>query len=190
MYRIEFIDNQHSNKKLEERRPNILIGSTEYRGHWNKYTSLIIFLEKQNYDLTSIKMIYFGNGNTESGLCKYPWSRKILGFNNKVHKKIIRDKYEIRCTANITYTYPRENRWFVRPIFEKNDYGVLDMIPQYDTEISNDNIEQLSWLLGHELFHFLRKTKQIEGQNTQSQANVFGFKFMREFKKWKGENYD
>ena len=43
--------------------------------------------------------------------------------------------------------------------------------------------EEVIWLFGHELFHFLRHTKQVEGRNTQNQADGFGIKLVKEWRK-------
>jgi Zn-dependent peptidase ImmA (M78 family) len=38
------------------------------------------------------------------------------------------------------------------------------------------------WIAGHELFHFLRHTRQVEGIQRETRANRWGFKWLREFK--------
>jgi Zn-dependent peptidase ImmA (M78 family) len=43
--------------------------------------------------------------------------------------------------------------------------------------------DDMIWVVGHELFHYLRDTRQIEGKNTEAQANEFGLKCLKEFQR-------
>jgi len=42
--------------------------------------------------------------------------------------------------------------------------------------------EELMFIFGHEMNHFLRKTKQVEGQNTQNQCDGFGIRLALEWR--------
>jgi hypothetical protein len=57
------------------------------------------------------------------------------------------------------------------------------MSTNIDSEPIANIEEDMTCLLGHELYHFLRHSRQIEGRNTQAQANVYGFVCLREFKR-------
>ncbi len=39
------------------------------------------------------------------------------------------------------------------------------------------------WILGHEAFHFLRKTRQIPGRNTEIEADAFADQCLQDFLK-------
>jgi len=146
------------------------IKNMKWQGGIEKFQNLIKFTESKNFNFSQLDYIYLSIGITEGGLCWYP------------HKE--RKLFHITCRISNQETYPKEHYWFIRPTFFN---GQLDH-KNYDKEIVNDIEENMSWLLGHELYHFLRKTKQISGYNTQSQGNEFGFKFIREFKEWKKNN--
>lgn len=50
-----------------------------------------------------------------------------------------------------------------------------------DESTAHDAEEAMAWIVGHETWHFLCKTKQEKG-NFQTKANKAGFAWMREFK--------
>jgi hypothetical protein len=49
------------------------------------------------------------------------------------------------------------------------------------TEVQNMD-EGLVWIMGHECYHFLRKSKQIPGVNREIEADAFADELLRKFK--------
>ena len=47
----------------------------------------------------------------------------------------------------------------------------------------NDLNEASVWIVAHEAFHWLRKTRQIPGRNTEIEADAFGDQMLDEFRR-------
>ena len=72
----------------------------------------------------------------------------------------------LRANGNVEARY---EMWVVKPKdMEIEKFGDLD--------------DMAVWLFGHEIYHWLRKDRQVAGRNTQNQADMFGLKLLREFK--------
>lgn len=145
------------------------------------------------YDISRLDYIYLSNkskrGYGVSGMCYYP-SRK--------HK---RKNYHI--TGLFSGNYPQDIVSKRKPIYKNEDgtwpetpenYYVLTIANRFldgklfewkqvaeNTKVYNEN-EAVVWLLGHELFHFLRRTRQVPGRNLEWQADRFGDKCLNEFR--------
>ena len=52
----------------------------------------------------------------------------------------------------------------------------------YDKEQADSADEFMVWIAGHEFWHYLCRSKQAKG-NCETNANKFGFEWMREFKR-------
>lgn len=124
-----------------------------------------------------------------SGLCFYPIStRKVNKFKKLGRKLKARKYYHIICRVGEDTKYPYEERQYIGCQVPRNYIGNPSLLPRealewiYDQEICNSEDELMIWVFGHEIFHFLRKTKQVPGRNTQSQANKFGFELLRKYK--------
>jgi len=134
-------------------------------GDTQRFKKTIKFFREKfnNKDFSKLKQIKIKLSKKFDGACYYP-------FNN-------RKKYHIVCEIDQFMELPEIMEFYVRPKI-KNKKKI-----RTDKELTTNYEEIMVWLLGHELFHFFRDTKQIEGKNTQSQANEFGFKCLREFKR-------
>ncbi len=63
-------------------------------------------------------------------------------------------------------------------------YDIHELVQEEVMQMTFWNLsEELAWLFGHELFHFLRKTRQVGGKNTQNQADGFGINVALEWRK-------
>jgi hypothetical protein len=140
------------------------IGQTEL------FPKTITFFKKKmkNFDMSKLNHIHLSIGRTYDGSCYYP---------TKTSKN-----YKIECRLSKSDPLPETIDFYVRPkVIIK---GLRKTIKsRTDKEVANNHEEWMIWLLGHELFHFLRDTRQIGGKNTQSQANEYGFALLREFKR-------
>lgn len=149
-----------------------------WTGLTEDFKELIAFTERQGYDLSLLKSINLTVAGTEGGYCSYPLTKKRAERNKLKNERI---GYRITCRLSADTEYPKKVKLYVRP--EVTKVGTMTFFsPREDEEVARTRQEHMAWLLGHELFHFLRKTKQVPGQNTQAQANVHGFEFMRKFK--------
>lgn len=138
-------------------------------GQTELFPKTIAFFKKKmkSFDMSKLSQIHLSIGKTYDGSCYYP---------TKTSKS-----YKIECRLSKSEPLPELISFYVRPkIIIKGLHKTIK--PKIDKEIANNHEECMVWLLGHELFHFLRDTKQISGKNTQSQANEYGFTLLREFK--------
>jgi hypothetical protein len=74
---------------------------------------------------------------------------------------------------------PLKNEW---PVGSRKSRGPRGWAWVWDGEPVHTRDELMAWIAGHELFHFLRHTRQVEGIQRETRANRFGFKWLREFK--------
>jgi len=56
-------------------------------------------------------------------------------------------------------------------------------IRQYGKTVVKDLDEAIVWMVAHEAFHWLRKTRQIPGRNTEIEADAFGDQMLDEFRR-------
>jgi len=62
-------------------------------------------------------------------------------------------------------------------------YKVYKIVADEVEEVTLKSLDELIiFIYGHELYHFLRKTKQIGGRNTQNQADGFGIKLVKNWR--------
>lgn len=54
----------------------------------------------------------------------------------------------------------------------------------YQQETFHNYLELLAFLCGHEIYHWLRHSKQIGGRNVETHANVFGLVMCHGWRKW------
>lgn len=132
------------------------------------------------YDVNKIEYIDFkyNKGIYFTGICKYPISKR---RSNKTGEKA-RTHFKIICRIGKNKIFPCIHKDYVGTK-SYPDKHLWEWI--FDQEKINDNDEGFIFIFGHELWHFLRKTKQELGRNNQSQANKFGFKLLRLFKESK-----
>lgn len=107
-----------------------------------------------------------------SGTCKYPPK----GTRNRPYSLVCRVKKYVQQPFPITI------EWAVSTRPCEGGYEYI-----YKKVTCNDLEDVMSLVIGHELFHYLRRTKQVPGRNTQTQANAFGIRWLEEFQKWREE---
>jgi len=134
-------------------------------GETKKFKKTIQFynekMKNKDFSLLKFAQLYFGP--YLYGVCHFPYTK--------------RSHYVIKCRANEEKTnYPTIYTFNVRL---NKTYNLIQKDAIYQTAE-----EAIVWLLGHELFHYLRATQQIKGKNTEAQANEFGFKCLSEFKNY------
>lgn len=143
------------------------------------------------YDTRELETIIFrkSKGKIARGTCYYPISTRKA---NKLNAKNYRKKHwEPRKYYYIDNRIPDEpkdqiwryvKKWGPDEHFEKDGQEYIkhtvDEAEYANVTKRNDHIVIL---FGHELYHFLRKTKQIEGRNSQNQANGFGIAILKEY---------
>jgi hypothetical protein len=142
---------------------------TVRRGAWGHKVSTYPFEAEQ------------GSTNAVAGACQYPGYRGI-------------EKYRINCRINTRMGWPKPTYQRVSPLY-RNRYG-----PQPWPEVPDDHFtggwfmdsktgrewrrlyrrlwldsedEGLVYIIAHEAFHYLRRTRQIEGKNTEIGADGF-----------------
>ena len=158
----------------------VKVKSNVWKGEVEKFIDVVDFFETFNYDLSSLKAIQLSiiNGLDFSGVCRYPiTSRRANKLTKAKGKKFNhRDDFSIYCGCpNRNGKYPWNYNMYVRPTFTTDENGTTWVQKNFRDEVFENENEAMVFLLGHELFHYLRKTKQIGGRNTQAQGNVFGF---------------
>jgi hypothetical protein len=101
------------------------------------------------------------------GRCTFPNRKKQLG-------------YRIRCSVSISPpNFPYPVRWAIgtRRI-DQTQWQWVWREDQFETRE-----EAFVWIAGHEAFHWLRHSRQVPGQNYETQANRHGFLWLDE---WRG----
>jgi len=130
-----------------------------------------LFIENflSEFDTSQLDHITISHTSTGdfTGRCFYP---------SKKHK---REKYFIRIGVP-TKTYPYDYETYVGVKFTERD-GVKYSSPIMDAMTVHCIEDSLMLIFGHEIYHFLRRSRQVDGKNTQSQANKFGFKMLQEY---------
>lgn len=110
------------------------------------------------------------------GYCKYPQREK------KYSRKFL-NGYQIRCSVNVNpscWPYGWDENVGT---WQKKINGILHWGYKQKRIILMSSDEAAVFLAGHEVFHFLKHSRQIDGQNTQCQANKFGIEWLEEFRK-------
>lgn len=79
--------------------------------------------------------------------------------------------------------FPLKNRW---PVGTRPSSGWRRWEWVWDEEEVRNRDELLVWVAAHEIYHFLRHTKQIQGIQRETRANRFAFQWLREFKAAQG----
>jgi len=75
--------------------------------------------------------------------------------------------------------FPLKNRW---PVATRPAPGWRGWAWVCDEEEVRDRDELLVWVAAHEIYHFLRHTRQVPGIQRETRANRFAFEWLREFK--------
>ena len=121
------------------------------------------------FDLHMLQSVTFTPTTRTSittGHCLFPSGEK--------HKGQSKQGYRLVCRIAPDITWPASEEIVIG--FNKNRKPVVEVV-EY---VSPD--EALVWIAGHEFFHFLRDSRQVPGRNVECQANLFGLKWLREFR--------
>lgn len=157
-----------------------------------------LFIEQfmQPFDLSKLAYLKLAPGTPRGvgvyGVCRYP--------DKHGKTELTRTKYRISCF--FTGPYPHMLWVRRRPIY-RNENGSWPTIPKQlflrgvTTHGSPparawqqlvavnplmDDSEALVWIAAHELFHFLRHTRQIAGRNTEVEADIFADETLEQFR--------
>ena len=118
-------------------------------------------------------------GQASRGFCKYPFvktKRMKLGNMKAGYYAWKKGTFRITTAIDINLAYPYEERM---PVATRQLAVDFEWI--YDKEMLRNAEENMVWILGHEVWHYLCKTKQEKG-NYQTKSNANGYKWLREFK--------
>jgi hypothetical protein len=100
------------------------------------------------------------------GRCAFPNRKKKLG-------------YRIRCSVSITERqFPYPVKWAVGT--KRTDPTQWQWVWREDRFQTLE--EAFVWIAGHEAYHWLRHSRQIPGQNYETQANRCGFVWLDEWR--------
>lgn len=130
------------------------------------------------YDCSKLKDIRFvWSKNASRGMCWYP--------SRKHGRKQFRIAVYVGTDTKRSIRFVKSWNRSTIPIWD--EAGVQSFVPQFqphevDTDLAISRTEIAVWIFGHEMYHFLRRTKQVPGQNTQNQADGFGLQVLREFR--------
>ena len=145
------------------------------------------------YDWTRVDWITVRRGRSERyafrGVCKPP---------SKSH-----GKYRINCNVSSHATYPVTYYMRVSPLYRNPD-GTWPKVPEGhevgDRYVSNRDGKNVQWkrlysplelgnedevlvfLVAHESFHYLRKTRQVEGRHGEIEADVFALRILEQYR--------
>jgi hypothetical protein len=112
--------------------------------------------------------------------------------------------YRINCNVNKHATYPIYQYMRVSPLYRRPD-GTWPEVPEghkvgdrYVAARSNgesvqwkrlyrplelgSEVEVLVFLVAHEAFHYLRKTRQVEGRRVEIEADAFALKMLEHYR--------
>lgn len=115
-------------------------------------------------------------GNEVTGVCEYPKKgRKLYRIKCRVPGRVFPQHVAIRKSPiyrNVdgSWNNPPEGCYV-------SGYKRLSNGKEWNQIVSilwvTDLDEAIVWICGHEVFHFLRRTKQVPGRNTEIQADQF-----------------
>jgi hypothetical protein len=145
------------------------------------------------YDWSKVDWVSVRRGQSEKyafrGVCKMP--RNGVG-------------YRINCNVSKHAAYPLHQRMRVSPLYRNPD-GTWPKTPEghlvgdryvavrsnaesvqwkrlyRPLKLRNEN-EVLVFLVAHEAFHYLRKTRQVEGRHGEIEADAFALKMLEEYR--------
>ena len=143
----------------------------------------------KKYDFSKVEYILLSRHKQLHGICYYP------------SRKFQRKKFKIQCHVPETYpyiTFIREKPIYITDSTQKpqvpegctiDGSGINVQTSKSWYIVSSrftvqDVNEALVFIVGHEIFHYLRRTRQIPGVNLQSQADVFGKNLVKEYKEY------
>jgi hypothetical protein len=110
-------------------------------------------------------------------------------------------KYRINCNVNTRLGWPADEYQRVSPLY-KNADGSWPEVPEghvtgtwfgdpktgqewqrlYRLVPISTEDEAVVYIVAHEMFHYLRRTKQIEGRNTEIEADGFSLELLERYR--------
>ncbi len=121
-----------------------------------------------------LKLLPLTGRRRRHGMCTYP-KRTAPRKRSFVHQ------YRIRCSINTTLGWPVVEDVATDTWRHETNWGY-----EYSPVVYYTLEEMAAFLAGHEAFHFLRHSRQIEGRNTEPQANRYGITWLREYRNEQG----
>jgi hypothetical protein len=144
------------------------------------------------YDWSKVDWITVRRGRSERyafrGVCKSPWKGR---------------GYRINCNVSGHTPYPIAYYMRVSPLYLNPD-GTWPEVPEahkvgdrYVATSDGNNVqwkrlyrplelwnedEVLVFLVAHEAFHYLRKTRQVEGRHGEIEADAFALKTLKQYR--------
>jgi hypothetical protein len=144
------------------------------------------------YDWTKVDWITVRRGRSERyafrGVCKSPWEGR---------------GYRINCNVSRHTLYPVSYYMRVTPLYRKPD-GTWPKVPKGykvgDGYVASREGKSVQWrrlyllleiggedevlvfLVAHEAFHYLRRTRQVEGRHGEIEADAFALKALEEYR--------
>ena len=117
-------------------------------------------------------------------------SRSVNGKCHFPHKETGKG-YRITCNIALAGGFPRFEYVRLKPIYYNGQIPKLEGIPNFShfyyghkngkkwmTPLIKFPVQSpgraLIWIFGHEVFHWLRHSKQVEGRNVEWQADLYG----------------
>lgn len=110
--------------------------------------------------------------------------------------------YRISC--QVPGPFPTQQRIYLRPVYRRPD-GSWEPRPKgarvsqhwasvegrewltvYRKILLGDRDEAIVWMIGHEAFHFLRRTRQVSGRNVEWQADAFACNLLDRWRQERG----
>ena len=145
------------------------------------------------YDWSKVDWITVRRGRSEKyafrGVCKSPFKRH--------------SRYRINCNVSKHAPYPITYYVRVSPLYRNPD-GTWPEVPEGhkigDRYVSNRNGKSVQWrrlycclqlgnedevlvfLVAHEAFHYLRKTRQVEGRHGEIEADAFALETLEQYR--------
>lgn len=162
----------------------------------NDYQECFSFIKEfaSHYDLSNLKWIKIAEGKREivgvHGICRYPnWGdRGYYRISCYIPGPL---PFNVLSKAKGFIFQNEDGTWPPKPIGSKiearGSYKIDGNSIKWKriesfTEL-NDYDDAIIWIFGHEFFHFLSQSKQIDLRNTESNADGFADDLLKDFKK-------
>lgn len=134
----------------------------------------VAFLERKVGMFDTRKLEYFRlydrTGKTKSsgvwGRCTFPNHKKKLGYRIRCSVAISAREFPHRVRYSIGTRRSDQTQW--QWVWREDSFHIIE--------------EAFVWIAGHEAYHWLRHSRQIPGQNYETQANRYGFLWLDEWR--------
>lgn len=157
----------------------------------------LVWLEREfsGYDFSAVERFALRDGSTSKkkppgvwGMCSYP--RRAQGY---------------KITCSIKQPLPVKITTRQRPLYRRED-GAFPSTPYgmrrgqlfvsrrggrerawhrlYGTTSLRDTDEAIVWIVAHEMYHYLRRTRQVSGTNNEIEADAFSDEMLRRYQRY------